>query len=97
MIVAGVPVPDFRLIGFEEIEQITAVFVAGVVIGAVEILDGVDAAVVREEDGVGDGGIEGETRVFENAAVEDELEETVVGAIPGVRTVVGFLAQTMVG
>lgn len=90
-------VPNFGVCRCDEIEQIEAVFVAGIVIGAVEVLNGVDTGVVGEEDGVSDGGVGGETRVFEYTAVEDEFEHVGVGAVPRVGPVMSFLTKAMVG
>lgn len=47
--------------------------VAGIDFTAVEVAEGVERGVVREEDDVGLGRIWSETRVFEDSTVEDEF------------------------
>lgn len=82
MIVPRKSFPDFWAIRLEKVEQITAVLMAGVVIGPVQVPHGVNSAVVREEHGVCHCGVGGETGVLEDAPVKDELQEAGVGAIP---------------
>lgn len=90
--------PDgWRIIIAKKLEQIKAVVEAGIDFRAVEVAEGVDAGVIREKDGGGDGGIGGETWVFEHTAVEDEFEHMGIGAEPGVGAVVGFLTEAVVG
>ena len=89
--------PDFGGVFLEEFEEFEAVVGAGVVVGAVEVAEGVEAGVVREEDGVGGGGVGGEARVLQHAPMEDEFQCRWVGSVPTVGAVVGFLAQAVVG
>lgn len=98
MVVTAAAAPDRGAVGVgEEVEQIAAVEEAGVLVGAVEVAEGVEAGVVREVDGGGEIGIGGEAGVFEHAAVEDELQHRGVGAVPAAGGVVGFLAEAVVG
>lgn len=77
--------------------QFEAVLEAGIEFGAKEVTNGVDAAVVREEDSVGGAGIGGETWVFKHPSMENELEHQRIGAVPTERIIMGLLAETMVG
>ena len=61
MVVSAVAVPHLRRIVLQKLVQFEAVLEAGIDFRAKEVPDGVDAAVVREEDSVGGGGIGGET------------------------------------
>lgn len=45
-------------------------------------MEGVKGGIVRDVDGVGGGGIGGETRIFEHTAVEEEFEERRVSSEP---------------
>lgn len=74
VVVSHVAVPDLGVVLLEEMEEMEAVVGAGVVVGAVEVAEGVEGGVVREEDGVGFGRVVGEARVLEHAAVEDEFK-----------------------
>lgn len=68
--------PDLRRVMIpEEFVEVEAVLGGGIVIGAVEVVKGVKGGVIREVDGVGGGGIGGETRVFEHTAMEEEFEK----------------------
>lgn len=99
VVVAAVALPDSGGIPvLEESEEVEAVLGAGVVVvGVVEVAEGIEAGVVREEDGVGAAGVGGEAGVVEHAAVEDELEHEGVGAEPGAGLVVGLVAEAVVG
>lgn len=68
-----VVLPDLRRVMTEETVEVTAVLGGGVVIRAVEVMEGVKGGVIREVDGVSGGGIGGETGVFEHTAVEEEF------------------------
>lgn len=97
MVVTHVPIPQIGCVGRQKLIQFESVFEAGIDFRAVEEFKGVDAGVIREEDGVGERWIGGETRVFEDPTVENEFEHGRIGAIPTVRGVVGFLTQAMIG
>lgn len=57
MVVTHIPIPQIRVVPGQKFEQIEALLGAGIVIGAVEVAEGVDAGIVREVDGVGGLGI----------------------------------------
>ena len=79
-----------------EIEQLEAVFHAGINVRAVEITERVDATVVREINGVSGVGIGCETRVLEHSTMEDEFEHQGVCAEPTVGLGMSPLAKAMV-
>lgn len=92
----GATRPYVGLIGVEEAVEIDAMVEAGVHLRTIEVLEGIEGGVVREEYGIGDGGIRGEARIFEYAAVEEELQEERIGPVPALGAVVGLKAEAMV-
>lgn len=97
MVVAFVSSPNVGTILFlNEIEQLEAVFHAGINVRAVEITERVDATVVREINGVSGVGIGCETRVLEHSTMEDEFEHQRVCAEPTVGLGMSPLAKAMV-
>lgn len=81
----------------QKLIQFEAVLEAGIDFRTKEVPNGVDAAIVREEDSVGGAGIGGETWVFKHPSMENGLKHQRIGAVPAVRIVMGLLAETMVG
>lgn len=76
MVVALVVEPDLRRVMIpEEIVEVKAVLGGGVIIGAIQVMEGVEGGIIREVDGVGGGRIGGETWIFEHTAVEEEFEK----------------------
>ncbi|KAM0990088.1 hypothetical protein ACFX13_008758 [Malus domestica] len=74
MVLTHVPIPGNRVISGQKIEQIKALLGAGIVIGAIEIAEGVDADVVGEIMGFLAKAIVGQVRV-------EVVEQRVAGAI----------------
>ena len=54
------------------------------------------AIVVREEDGVGEGGVRRETGALEHLTVENELEHVGMGPVPAVGLIEGPGSQAVV-
>lgn len=95
---AGAARPDRRAVAAEPIGEVAAMEGGGVpLVGGIEEGEGRNGRIVGDKDGIGGGRVSDEAGVLKHAAVEKELHEEGIGAVPGVGAVVGARPQSMVG